>query len=217
MQCIHCGFKNTEDVQVCDVCGKKLKQRPMENQDERPKKSGRLTTGLIVGGVVGVFVIALIVGILLILNVNPTAHVLRTWDFEYDTVYVCTNAPNTMTQVNNVMTTTRIYGFEDELLLWQEETSFNREAYVAHYWHGGTVRDRDIRSWFTGPNNVMNFPHTYWELISVNSQTVVTRFSYVYLHMSNEEARELWHGDDVPGFAAVYTHLVFAGASCEQY
>ena len=133
------------------------------------------------------------------------------------TVLVCENAPTMTTEVSDVTTVVTIEARGHTLVRWIEQNTFPRQAYIDYYWGLGLhPTDTDIRGWFEGSGNVMNMTGTYWELVSVDNEYVITDFIFDYENMLREDLDLFW----VSGFSNVtlgsaIRGLEEKGAVCE--
>lgn len=109
-------------------------------------------------------------------------------------IYVCHGGPTHSTLVEGVSTVTTIESRGQQISRWIDRDTFPRQAYIDHYWGlGWDLSDDDIREWFEGPYNVMSIEGTYWELVEVNDEFVVTNFIWRYDNMSLDDLNAIWH------------------------
>jgi len=115
--------------------------------------------------------------------------------------YVCSNtqAPN----IDGVTTVVIIESYGLRIRRWIEQDTFPRQTYIDHFWGlDWDVSDQDIIDWFEGPFNIMEMEGTYWELVSIDDDFVITNFIYDYENMSRADLDQLW----TPNFSGVNRH-----------
>lgn len=129
-------------------------------------------------------------------------------------VYVCYDAPTNSTLADEVTTVTTIEAMGARIIRWTDRDTFLRQNYIDHYWgHGWDLSDNDIRDWFEGPFNVMGMHATYWRLIELTDEYVITDFIWDYQNMNQSDIDLIWQGGN---FSRVHViiGLRMEGATC---
>ena len=139
---------------------------------------------------VSAFVVLIAVIIGLLIAYHPS--------FGGEVTFVCTNSPMQMfSDVPELATTTIVISRGQTIQYWIDENTFEWQVYVDNFW--GTdwyVLDSDVRAWFEGSYSVGWFPpHTYWELVTITNNYIVTRLVYHYQNMTRDELDQLWYPD----------------------
>ena len=194
-KCYQCGAPLTG--KKCDYCGAKNKIIKKQVNQQYDSSEGSVLAPIwqkiiaISGGAaVLIFAVSIIFS-----QLNPTT----TSEYRY----VCHNAPTWTTAAPDVTTVTTVETYGTRIVRWIEQDTFLRQSYIDHYWAvGWDLSDDDIREWFEGPFNVMEMDGTYWELVSLDENYVITNFIFDYENMSRADLDQLWD----PNFSGVNRH-----------
>jgi len=213
-KCPNCQVKVESSENRCGTCGLE------KGANQGYSGERRRNTGLIVGILVGVIVVAT-VSFLVVINFNAIVDLFSTdsaTESQTPTnlvIYVCYNSPVHSTHAPNVTTVTTIEAHSLEVIRWIDRNTFNRQDYIDHYWGvGWYLFDDDIRSWFEGPNNVMSMAATYWELVEITDDYVITDFIWDYQNMRSIDIEAIWGQPTVPSRGPIIRSLEEQGATC---
>jgi len=110
------------------------------------------------------------------------------------TTTVCEDAPSTLsTSASGVETVVTIEGYDEDIIIWTEHTTFDRETYERYFWRTTGLLDTDIQAWFNSSQNNSPAGMT-WNLVSVGEDTVVTELIYDYTELTDATLRQMWPG-----------------------
>jgi len=204
--CIKCGAPLTKNKNKCDYCGEKYttvieKFRNNENAKNIPSEQKIMSFF----GIVAILIIFLSAALY---RLDPTP--------PEKIEYVCYGALSRTTDASDVETTVIVQSLGAEISRWIERDTIVRQSYVDHYWGSGwDLSDRDIREWFEGPYNVMETEGTFWNLVSIDENYIVTDFIFDYLAMSESDLNRIWE----PNFSRVNRNTAIRvleddGANC---
>ena len=108
---------------------------------------------------------------------------------------VCNGAPTLTTEAYGVTTIAIVEGTHyGRITRWIDQEIFPRQTFIDHYWGiGFTPSDDDIREWFEDISDGLLWEGTYWELVSIDEEFIITNFIYDYENMAIAVLDEIWN------------------------
>jgi len=130
-------------------------------------------------------------------------------------IYTC-DMPLTFVDEPSISAVITIESRGSTIMIWRERETFPRQAYIDYFWPPNfNPSNDDIRDWFEGSDNITDMDGTYWELVSIDDNYVITNFVFEYQNMSRADLNDLWEPNfDHVSHRTAIEFLEREGATC---